>query len=118
TICPGGWPSGLATTIFLTNATSVSACGLWMLIDVAYTPTTTSASPPPAGPGSGTRPQVNLAAYSIKGGGRPCALASPAAIAVSNNAQDSGSNLSCTYIGVLPVGMAGVSPFRKRGGVS
>src|SRR5260370_23600240 len=114
TICPGGWPSGLATPIFLRNGTSVSACGLWMLIEVAYTPTTTSASPPPAGPGGGTRPQVNLAAYSINGGGRPCALAPPGTIALNSNEQDSGNNLCCMDIGVLPISI-GLSMMGLKG---
>src|SRR6516162_7210225 len=59
-----------------------------MLIEVAYTPITASASPPPSGPLGGTCPQANLAAYSRNGGanagaapgaeGWPCALALPA----------------------------------------
>src|SRR6266404_7208175 len=48
-----------------------------MLIEVAYTPTTASASQPPSGPRGGTCPQANLAAYSrndgANAGATPCA---------------------------------------------
>jgi hypothetical protein len=66
-----------------------------MLIAVAYTPTTASVSPLPAGPAGGTRPQVNFAAYSMNGGGNPCALASPTTIVLNSNEQESDSNLFC-----------------------
>jgi hypothetical protein len=75
-----------------------------MLMEVAYTPITASASPPPNGPRGGTCPQANLAAYSRNGGPKPgagcwpCAFASPATKTPSSNTQVSGDSLLCIDI--------------------
>src|SRR6516162_9585951 len=91
-----------------------------MLIEVAYTPITASASPPPSGPLGGTCPQANLAAYSRNGGakagaapcsdGWPCAFAFPATTAPSSNEQNSIINILRTDTRILPFSAGFANP--------